>query len=66
LTFTGGQVRFGRYLGARTYISAAQEVSGKNGREVSLEFQLAPEWRIGATTRNGGGSGVDINWRKRY
>jgi autotransporter translocation and assembly factor TamB len=66
LTFTGGQVRFGRYLGARTYISAAQEVSGKNGREVSLEFQLAPEWRIGATTRNGGGSGVDIIWRKRY
>jgi translocation and assembly module TamB len=66
VSFTGGQVRFGRYVGPRTYVSASQDISGKNGREVAVEYQLAPNWRVGASTTTEGGSGFDVIWHKRY
>jgi autotransporter translocation and assembly factor TamB len=66
VSFTGGQVRFGQYVGSRTYFSVSQDLSGKEGQEVSIEYQITPEWRVGATTSSDGSSGFDIIWRKRY
>ncbi len=66
VSFTGGQVRFGRYVGARTYVSVSQAISGNHGREVGLEYQLAPHWRVGASTTIEGNSGFDVIWHKRY
>lgn len=66
LTFAGGQVRFGRYLGSQTYFSVSQDIAGGNGREVSLEYRLTPNLRVEANTGSAGNSGVDIIWRKRY
>ena len=66
VSFSGGQVRFGRYVGGKTYFSLSQEIAGKMGGEVSLEYQLTPQLRIDATATASGNSGVDIIWHKRY
>ena len=66
VSFSGGQVRFGRYVGGKTYFSLSQEIAGKMGGEVSLEYQLTPQIRIDATANASGNSGVDIIWHKRY
>lgn len=66
VSFTGGQVRFGRYVGARTYVSVSQDISGNHGREVALEYQLTRDWRVGASTTTEGNSGFDVIWHKRY
>lgn len=66
ISFSGGQVRFGRYVGGKTYFSLSQEIAGKMGHEVSLGYQLTPQLRIDATTNASGNSGIDIIWHKRY
>ena len=66
LNASGGQVRFGRYVGGQTYVAASQEVSGQHGREFSVEYQLTPQIKVDATTNTSGNSGVDIIWHKRY
>jgi translocation and assembly module TamB len=66
VSFTGGQVRFGRYVGPRTYLSISQDISGKYGREVALEYQLTPNWKLGSSTTTEGTSGFDVIWHKRY
>ncbi len=64
--FTGGRVGFGRYVGRDTYVSASQELSGERGREVSVEYRLAPDWKFGTSTTSTGSNGIDLIWHKRY
>jgi len=66
INFNGGRVGFGRYLGQRTYVTVNQELAGERGQEASLEYQLAPDWKIGSTTTSDGASKVEIIWHKRY
>jgi translocation and assembly module TamB len=66
LDFSGGQVRFGQYVGRNTYVSISQEVSGKYGREVAAEYQITPEWRFSVSSSTAGPDGVDLIWQKRY
>jgi autotransporter translocation and assembly factor TamB len=63
---SGGQIGFGRYIGDRTYVSVSQELSGEAGREVSIEYQIGPDWKITSSTSTTGSSGVGILWHKRY
>jgi autotransporter translocation and assembly factor TamB len=62
----GGQIGFGRYIGDRTYVSISQELSGEAGREVTIEYQIGPDWKITSSTSTTGSSGVGILWHKRY
>jgi autotransporter translocation and assembly factor TamB len=64
--FSGGQVRFGQYLGQSTYVSFSQEVSGKHGREVSGEYRITSDWKFSVSSSTTGLSGIDIIWQKRY
>ena len=64
--FSGGKVGFGRYVGTKTYVSASQQLSGEHGREVSMEYEIAPDWKVGTTTTSKGANGIDIIWHKRY
>ena len=64
--FSGGRVGFGRYVGNKTYVSVSQQLSGEAGREVSMEYQVAPDWKIGTSTTSTGSNGIDIIWNKRY
>ena len=64
--FSGGRVGFGRYVGGKTYVSLSQQVTGEHGREVSMEYQVAPDWKIGTSTSSTGTNGIDIIWHKRY
>ena len=64
--FSGGQVRFGQYVGRSTYVSFSQEVSGKRGREVSAEYQITSDWKFSVSSSTTGLSGVDLIWQKRY
>jgi len=66
LSYSGGQVRVGSYVGQQTFVSFGQEVSGKYGREISVEYQLTPSVRIDATRGITGNNGIDIIWHKRY
>jgi translocation and assembly module TamB len=64
--FSGGRVGFGRYVGSKTYVSAAQQLTGEHGREVALEYEIAQDWKIGTSATSTGSSGIDIIWHKRY
>lgn len=64
--FAGGQVGLGRYIGRDTYVSVSQQLSGERGREVSVEYQIAPDWKIGTSTSSTGSNGIDVIWHKRY
>jgi autotransporter translocation and assembly factor TamB len=66
VSFAGGGIGFGSYVGDRTYLSVSQQLSGEHGREVSVEYQLAPEWKLGTSTTSTGSSGIDLIWQKRY
>jgi autotransporter translocation and assembly factor TamB len=66
LDFSGGRVGFGRYVGGKTYMSLSQQVTGEHGREVSMEYQVARDWKIGTSTNSTGTNGIDIIWHKRY
>ena len=63
---SGGQIGLGRYIGNRTYVSISQELSGEAGREISIEYQIGPDWKITSSTSTTGSSGVGILWHKRY
>jgi translocation and assembly module TamB len=64
--FSGGQVRFGQYVGRDTYVSFSQEVSGKYGREMSAEYQITSDWKFSVSSSTAGPDGVDLIWQKRY
>jgi translocation and assembly module TamB len=64
--FSGGRVGFGRYLGQKTYVSVSQQFTGERGREVSMEYQVVPDWKIGTSTTSTGSNGIDVIWHKRY
>jgi translocation and assembly module TamB len=63
---SSGEVGIGRYIGNRTYVSASQQLSGERGNEVSLEYKIARDWKIGTSASSTGDSGIDIIWHKRY
>jgi translocation and assembly module TamB len=62
----GGQIGFGRYIGERTYVSISQKLSGETAQEVSIEYQIGPDWKITSSTSTAGSSGIGILWHKRY
>jgi autotransporter translocation and assembly factor TamB len=64
--FSGGRVGFGSYVGRTTFVSVSQQLSGEQGSEVSVEYQIAPDWKINSSTTSAGGSGIDLIWHKRY
>jgi translocation and assembly module TamB len=66
IEFDGGRIGFGRYIGSKTYVTAGQELAGERGQEVKVEYQLAPDWKIGTSTTSKGASGAEIIWHKRY
>jgi translocation and assembly module TamB len=66
IDFSGGRVGFGQYLTRKTYVSASQDLAGKEGQKMSVEYQLAPDWEITTSTSSSGSSGADIFWQKQY
>jgi autotransporter translocation and assembly factor TamB len=64
--FGGGQIGLGRYVGSKTYVSVSQQLSGEHGQQVSLEYEVARDWKIGTSTSSTGSNGIDIIWHKRY
>jgi autotransporter translocation and assembly factor TamB len=64
--FSGGKVGVGRYVGNKTYVSASQQLAGEHDREVSVEYEFAPDWKLGTSTTSKGANGIDIIWHKRY
>jgi translocation and assembly module TamB len=64
--FDGGRVGFGRYIGSKTYVTAGQDLAGERGQEVRVEYQIAPDWKIGTSTTSKGVSEAEIIWHKRY
>jgi autotransporter translocation and assembly factor TamB len=66
VSFNGGKVGFGRYVDQNTYVEMSQELDGEKGRKVGVEYQLAPDWKIGTSTDTRGSSGVEIIWSKQY
>jgi autotransporter translocation and assembly factor TamB len=61
-----GRVRIGRYVGDQTFFSVSQEITGKYGQEVSVEFRITKDWKLGVSSSSEGTNGVDLIWHKRY
>ena len=66
IDFSGDRVGLGRYIGSRTHVSASQRLTEEHRQEVTLEYEIAPNWKIGTTATSTGDSGIDIIWHKRY
>ncbi|MGH8658243.1 MAG: translocation/assembly module TamB domain-containing protein [Gammaproteobacteria bacterium] len=66
LDFSGGRLGLSRYITPKARLSFSQDLVGKEGEQISIEYQLSPSWGIETTTRSTGNSGVDIIWRKLY
>lgn len=66
IDFSGGRIGIGRYVTPDAYLSFSQELAGERGREIAIEYELVPNWKLRATTDPDGGSGVDVLWHKRY
>jgi autotransporter translocation and assembly factor TamB len=64
--FSGGQVRFSRYVGRNTFVSVGQEISGQAGQQASVEYRVTPEWKLAVSSSTKGANGVDLIWHKRY
>lgn len=64
--FSGGRLGFGRYLSPDTYVSMSQDIGGKKGREVSVEYNFSPDWKLTTSTSATGGSTAGITWQKQY
>jgi autotransporter translocation and assembly factor TamB len=64
--FTGGRVGFGRYLDPNTYVSVSQDLAGKDGREVTVEYSLSPDWKFTTSTSATGDKSAGITWHKQY
>ena len=63
---SSGRIGFGHYVGDKTYFSVSQELSGQHGQDVSLEYQIAPSWKIGTSRSSTGSNSIDLIWQKRY
>jgi translocation and assembly module TamB len=66
IDFSGGRIGLGRYIGSRTRIAASQQLTEEHRQEVTLEYEFAPDWKIGTSASSTGDSGIDIIWHKRY
>jgi translocation and assembly module TamB len=64
--FSGGQLRYGRYIGRNAFVSVGEDVTGQNGQEAGAEYQITPDWKLSVTTSSKGDRGVDLIWHKRY
>jgi translocation and assembly module TamB len=66
IDFSGDAVRFGQFVGRDTFISISQEISGKYGREISVEYQITSEWKLSVSSSTAGPDGIDLIWYRRY
>ena len=58
--------RNGRYIGRRTYVKVGQDLAGENGQKTTVEYDVAPDWKVGSSTTSKGSSDVEVIWHKRY
>jgi translocation and assembly module TamB len=63
---TGGRVGFGRYISPKTYVSASQDISGKTGHQVTVDYYLSPRWTITTSSTTGGDNAAGIKWEMLY
>lgn len=40
----------------------SQQLSGEHGREVEVEYHIAPDWKLGSSTSRTGSKGIDLIW----
>jgi autotransporter translocation and assembly factor TamB len=66
IDFSGDAVRFGQFIGRDTFISFSQEVSGKYGQEISVQYHITSEWKLGVSSSTTGPDGIDLIWYRRY
>ena len=66
IDFSGDAVRFGQFVGRDTFVSFSQEISGKYGREISVEYQITSEWKLSVSSSTAGPDGIDLIWFRRY
>jgi translocation and assembly module TamB len=65
-SFEGGRIGYGHYVGDRTYVTVGQDLAGKKGQEVTVQYEISRDWKIESSTSSNGGSEVGIIWRRRY
>jgi autotransporter translocation and assembly factor TamB len=66
MDLSSGRVGIGGYIGANTYVSTSQDMSGKGGREVSVEYHLNREWKVTTGTSADGNNTAGVIWHKQY
>jgi translocation and assembly module TamB len=60
------RIGVGKYIAPGVFVSTSQQVGGKQGRDVSIEYQLGENWQLKSSTTSQGNNGIDLLWKKRY
>ncbi len=66
MDLSSGRVGIGGYIGPNTYVSTSQDMSGKAGREVSVEYHLNRQWKVTTSTGADGNNTAGVIWHKQY
>ncbi len=62
-----GESRIGveKYVSEDMFVSFSRQL-GKPGWELSIEYQLAPNWQLETSTTSQGNNAIDLFWQERY
>ncbi|MEA2625141.1 MAG: translocation and assembly module TamB [Candidatus Binatota bacterium] len=60
------RVKVGKYVGDKTFVSVSQNIAGKQGQQVAVEYEFLPDWSIVTSTNSTGENAGDVIWQKNY
>jgi translocation and assembly module TamB len=60
------RVALGGYLTDKTYVTIGEDIGGKRGQEVSVQYELVPHWSVETSANSVGGSGLNLIWHRTY
>ncbi len=59
-------VSAGRYITRDVFVTLAQDLTGRAGQLVGVEYAITPRLSVKMSTSTQGNSAVDVLWRRRY
>ena len=62
----GTGIGFGRYIGEHTYVSVSQAVTGEQGHQASVQYNITDWLSITSTSYSDGSAQVMLGFTKQY
>ena len=63
---SSSRAAIGAYVGSKIFVALAQDFSGQNGQQLSIEYEFWPGWSVVGSTTSEGTNAADLVWTVRY